>query len=53
MNKRYRVPAPAAVVEGIGETHTLFTIGGLGVGAIMIIVGITRIRRGAILVANL
>lgn len=34
--------------EGIGETHTLFTVVGLGVGAIMIIVGITRIRRGAI-----
>ncbi|MDD6488990.1 MAG: DUF3592 domain-containing protein [Clostridia bacterium] len=34
--------------EGIGETYTLFTVGGLVAGAIMIIVGISRIKRGAI-----
>lgn len=34
--------------EEIGETYTLFTIVGLGVGTVMIIVGISRIRRGAI-----
>lgn len=33
------------ITEGIGKTHTLFTVVGLGAGAIMIIVGISRIRR--------
>lgn len=34
--------------EGIGETYTLFTAVGLGAGAIMIIGGIYRMKRGII-----
>ena len=36
------------LTEGIGETYTLFAVSGLVAGAIMIIVGIDRIKRGAI-----